>query len=271
MRYLIFFTIAFQSFFSAFSQDYYDDFEGSGNVSSWDEDDCNLNANLSNPYKQGINTSNTVLEYNDIGGKYANIKFDGSSNFQLANYYYFKLKIYIPSSGLTGSQSNQISLKLQNGTLNEPWSSQSEIIKSVSLNTWQEVTFDFKNGNYKNLNAASPPPIQRTDFNRVILQVNGEDNNDKVIAYIDDFVYDMNTSENTDDPVYDNLVWSDEFDGSGTIDTNKWFHQTKLPAGGSWYNNEIQHYTDRNDNAYLSNGYLNIVAKKRKLFKSRSY
>ena len=35
------------------------------------------------------------------------------------------------------------------------------------------------------------------------------------------------------------LIWSDEFEVDGPIDTTKWFHQTKLPAQGSWYNNEI--------------------------------
>ena len=58
------------------------------------------------------------------------------------------------------------------------------------------------------------------------------------------------------------LIWSDEFDGSGAIDSEKWFHQTQLPNGNSWYNNEIQHYTDRLDNSYVSDGTLKIVAKK---------
>ena len=57
------------------------------------------------------------------------------------------------------------------------------------------------------------------------------------------------------------LVWSDEFDGNGSIDSGNWFHQTQLPLGGSWYNGEIQHYTDRIDNSYVSNGTLKIVAK----------
>jgi len=58
------------------------------------------------------------------------------------------------------------------------------------------------------------------------------------------------------------LVWNDEFDGSGAIESAKWFHQTELPNGSSWYNNEIQHYTDRLDNSYVSDGTLKIVAKK---------
>ncbi len=58
------------------------------------------------------------------------------------------------------------------------------------------------------------------------------------------------------------LVWSDEFDGTGAIDPEKWFHQTQLPPGGSWWGGIIQHYTDREDNSYLKDGNLNLVAKK---------
>lgn len=61
---------------------------------------------------------------------------------------------------------------------------------------------------------------------------------------------------------FNTLVWSDEFEGNGTIDTTKWFHQTKLPPHGSWYNNEVQHYTNRTDNSFVKDGFLHIVAKK---------
>jgi beta-glucanase (GH16 family) len=62
--------------------------------------------------------------------------------------------------------------------------------------------------------------------------------------------------------VYKDLVWSDEFDTNGAVNTTNWFHQTQLPAGGSWFNGEVQHYTDRIDNSYVDNGSLKIVAKK---------
>ncbi|MDF1570436.1 MAG: family 16 glycosylhydrolase [Bacteroidales bacterium] len=61
---------------------------------------------------------------------------------------------------------------------------------------------------------------------------------------------------------FGDLVWSDEFDVAGVIDTSKWFHQTKLPNGTSWWNSEIQHYTDRIENAFNDSGYLHIVARK---------
>lgn len=66
-------------------------------------------------------------------------------------------------------------------------------------------------------------------------------------------------SENTS---FETLVWSDEFNGSGAIDSNKWFHQTQLPPGGSWFGGIIQHYTNRTGNTYQENGNLNLVAKK---------
>ena len=68
-------------------------------------------------------------------------------------------------------------------------------------------------------------------------------------------------SQNSEDPVYDELVWSDEFDEDGALDNSKWFHQTELPNGDSWFNGEIQHYTDRLDNTYVEDGIMNLVAK----------
>ncbi|MFK7947919.1 MAG: family 16 glycosylhydrolase [Saprospiraceae bacterium] len=241
-----------------YAQSIHDDFEGSGTITTWAGDNCNINISLINPQQTGINTSATVLEYHDVGGQYANIRFDKGSNFDLSTDYTFSLKIYVPSSGITGNSTNQISLKLQDGTLGSPWTTQSEVIKPIALDQWQTITFDFLNDTYINLDGASPPPTQRTDFNRVLLQVNGENNNDYVKAYIDDFTY--GSSANT--PTNYTLVWSDEFDVNGAADASKWHHQTQLPAGGSWYNNEIQHYTDRTDNTIVGNGNLNIIAKK---------
>jgi len=64
------------------------------------------------------------------------------------------------------------------------------------------------------------------------------------------------------DVVYTNLVWSDEFDTNGAINPTKWHHQTQIPAGGSWYNGEVQHYTNQLTNSSVNSGSLRIVAKK---------
>jgi beta-glucanase (GH16 family) len=243
-----------------------DNFEGNGTISNWGTDESEMNTSYTNPYKESINTSNTVLEYKDNGGAYANIFFDVSNTFDLSINHIFTLKIYVPSASITKNENHQISLKLQDNTLGDKWTTQTEIIKPIVLDEWQIITFDFKKDSFLNYNDNSPDPINRTDYNRVLIQINGENNNAKVTAYIDDFLYDGiltdSNDNNGEDPIFDNLVWSDEFNGTGAIDINKWFHQTELPIGGSWYNSEVQHYTNREENSFVENGNLHIVAKK---------
>lgn len=248
-----------------------DDFEGNGTITTWAQDGSVIDTKFSNPFKVGINTSNTVLKYEDNGGQYANVRFDVSKKFDLSVNHTFSIKIYVPSNSITGSQTNQVSLKLQNNNLGAPWSTQTEIIKAITLDTWQTVTFDFKNDNYINIDGNSAAPIIRNDFNRVLIQINGEDNTDHVTAYIDDVAYDGTLPESTNDnntnTNFDTLVWSDEFDGvEGQIvdlDNTKWFKQTyPIIGGNSWANGEIQHYTDRIDNSFISNGTLKILAKR---------
>lgn len=64
------------------------------------------------------------------------------------------------------------------------------------------------------------------------------------------------------DVTYNDLVWSDEFSTNGAVNDQNWFHQTQLPAGGSWFNNEVQHYTNQITNSFIDAGNLNITAKK---------
>jgi beta-glucanase (GH16 family) len=264
MKYV--FGILFLSF-SLFSnaQTLEDDFEGNGTISGWLGDASTIDADFSNPFPNSENPSETVLKYSDTGGLYANVRFDTSPNIETSTKNTFSIKIYVSSSDVNGNQVNKVSLKLQNNTLAEPWSTQTEIIKNITLDEWQTVEFDFKNGSFININSTSPMPTLRTDFNRVVIQINGENNTDPVTAYIDDFSFYASTNDNNNgaDPVFDNLVWSDEFNGTGTIDASKWFRQTRpIINGQDWANGEIQHYTDRNDNSFMVNGALKLLAKK---------
>ncbi|MFQ3297240.1 MAG: hypothetical protein ACI9K4_000454 [Polaribacter sp.] len=185
----------------------FDDFEGNGNISTWAGDACGMDNVFANPFKDALNNSDTVLEYNDTGGQYANVRFDKDSNFDLTGgNSVFKLKIYVPSSSVSGSQTNQISLKLQDADAN-PWERQSEIIKVIALDTWQEVTFDFENDQV----AGVSNPLSITNFNRVVLQVNSENNTDTVIAYLDDLSYGNMAVVDTEPIV------NDDFEGDGTI------------------------------------------------------
>jgi len=235
-----------------------DDFEGNGTITEWVGDACGVDASFSNPYVQEGNTSATVLEYTDTGGQYANIRFDTTENIDFSEKKTFTFKIYIPSGSITGNQTNRVSVKLQDGTLATPWITQSEVIKPVYLDQWQEVSFDFENDPYINFVPSLAPPTERTDFNRVLIQVNGENNNDFVTAFVDDFIFEE-TEDQIDDPVFNSLVWSDEFNGTGAVDASKWHHQTIPIIGGvNWANGEQQHYTDQITNSYVSNGTLKI-------------
>jgi beta-glucanase (GH16 family) len=58
-----------------------------------------------------------------------------------------------------------------------------------------------------------------------------------------------------------NLVWSDEFNGNA-LDTSTWIRETGGTDGGGWGNNELQYYTNRTDNSYVSDGTLKMIAKR---------
>jgi beta-glucanase (GH16 family) len=54
-----------------------------------------------------------------------------------------------------------------------------------------------------------------------------------------------------------NIVWSDEFNGT-SIDSNIWTFD--LGNNNGWGNGEMEYYTSSDQNAYVTNGFLHIVA-----------
>lgn len=63
------------------------------------------------------------------------------------------------------------------------------------------------------------------------------------------------------------LVWSDEFEKDGLPDNTKWNYDI---GGNGWGNNELQYYSNRSENARVSNGNLIIEARKEN-FSGRNY
>ena len=62
-----------------------------------------------------------------------------------------------------------------------------------------------------------------------------------------------NNSNSNQTQVYtfkNELVWSDEFDGESLSNIN-WNIETIPPNNGSWWNGELQFYTDKEDNIKL--------------------
>ena len=57
------------------------------------------------------------------------------------------------------------------------------------------------------------------------------------------------------------LVWSDEFNQDGPVSQDKWNVETIPPNNGSWWNGELQFYTDKEDNIRVEEGLLKITAK----------
>ncbi len=57
------------------------------------------------------------------------------------------------------------------------------------------------------------------------------------------------------------LVWNDEFNGAA-VDTTKWTYDIGTgPPYPGWGNNELQFYTSRPQNVFVTNGFLHIVAR----------
>lgn len=108
MTKFLFYCVLFFFPVLGFTQTLLDDFEGNGIITTWFGDDCNMNTSAVNPFLQGENTSETVLEYGDVGGQYANVRFEVEENFDLLTDYVFSLKIYVPSTGITGNSPNQL-------------------------------------------------------------------------------------------------------------------------------------------------------------------
>ncbi len=67
-----------------------------------------------------------------------------------------------------------------------------------------------------------------------------------------------------DDP---DLLWSEEFDYTGSPNTAKWNMET---GGGGWGNNELQYYKNTQSNAKVENGLLTITAREES-FGGRNY
>jgi glycosyl hydrolase family 16 len=60
---------------------------------------------------------------------------------------------------------------------------------------------------------------------------------------------------------FSTLIFSDEFDVAGSLDSSKWNYDIGKGNNG-WGNGESQYYTNRTDNVIIEDGFLKIIAKK---------
>ena len=94
-----------------------------------------------------------------------------------------------------------------------------------------------------------------TIFVRYQIVFQGDANYSGGSVYFDD----LNLVQNGGTPYGNmNIVWTDEFDGAA-IKTNIWTYDL---GNNGWGNNELENYTSRTNNAFVTNGLLHIVAQK---------
>ena len=95
----------------------------------------------------------------------------------------------------------------------------------------------------------------------------------KTVGFDDNGWFVILTSEGDgeipEDPVYNNLIFEDDFKVNGEPDESKWGYDIGRGDNG-WGNAEAQYYTDRSENVVVENDNLKIIAQKEN-FQGASY
>ncbi len=133
---------------------------------------------------------------------------------------------------------------------------------SIPRNTWLNlpVTNQYNPNTFSLTNTAktlvAPPG---TCFVRYQIVLQGDAAGSTGSVHFDDLSLNLTSAS----PYGDwNIAWSDEFNGT-SIDAKTWtFDLGNGGANPGWGNSELQYYTSRTNNAYVSNGLLHIVAQK---------
>ncbi|MFA1769897.1 PKD domain-containing protein [Rufibacter glacialis] len=167
-----------------------DNFDTPGNF-TWSIEKALFNESYDNPAPVGINTSAKVARYTKAPGKdneFANVFIDLGYRIDLSKRHVIKLKVFVPSYNdyvsMAGAEDwavktlqKQVSVKLQNSLLGgNAFTTQAEVIQKVTqMDQWVELTFDFSGVS------------QRTDFDKILVQVGGEGHFNPGIFFLDDF------------------------------------------------------------------------------------
>ncbi len=137
-------------------------------------------------------------------------------------------------------------LKLENS--NNPSQFKELVQVTTSENQWERLTYHFS-------------VADSNQFDRLVLIMNTTfQNTAQMTYYVDSITLTKPKETSLAPPSFTDLVWSDEFDYQGRPDDSKWHHQTYAPNNGGWFNGELQHYVDRDENSYVSDGTLKIKA-----------
>jgi beta-glucanase (GH16 family) len=239
-------VFSFLSTFTALSQQMPIDFENSNHVFG------GFSGSSFSTRNDPDNSANKVGQFNNNGAAVdQGFWIDLTRDIDITNQKEITLSFYA-----FDPNQHSILLKLENGS--NPDVEVSQTIASGNATNWQNLTFNFSNAKETSTgNTINPTGTYRKLVIFIDLGATTAG------TYLFDDISDGTTptDPNALDVIYSDLVWADEFNG-GSLDTDKWFHQTFGPNGGKWFNNEIQHYTDSETNSFVSAGNLHIVAKK---------
>ncbi|WP_226391193.1 PKD domain-containing protein [Penaeicola halotolerans] len=169
------------------AEDVFDNFDEEGNV-TWSVDQIGaFNQSFDNPAMIATNPSAKVARYVKTTAPFDNVYIDLPYKMDITERNVFTMKVFIPSYNdyeTAGGEVwnpdprllRQVSLKLQNGDLAAAFETQAEVIVPVTqMDNWVEVTFDFS------------AFADRTDFDRIVLQIGGEGHYNPGIFFVDDF------------------------------------------------------------------------------------
>ncbi len=204
--------------------------------------------------KDPLRPNNNVGSFkNTAGGNYEGAFIDLKSGINLDSSQKIIFSVFH-----TTSDSFSVQFKLEQSTSGQP---DIFVQKRYKTSTWLTDSFDFSKAQIVD---AQTQIVGKGNYKRFTLFF------DAGISkagqyYLDDikgFIPSGGSQQNTGVTHYGKLVWADEFDYSGAPKSENWHHQVIAPNNGSWFNGEIQHYTDKIDNSYVSEGSMKIVLKK---------
>ena len=197
-------------------------------------------------------SSNTVGEFFNSGVAWQGFYLDLASDVDLDERQEITLRFYA-----FDGNAHDVMIKLENGS--NPNVEVQVNAPAQGSAAWQDLSFDFSNAQFSDGSGATNATGQYT---RLTIFIDGPSTVPGTFLIDDIWDGTTPTDPNELDVVYTDLVWSDEFDGNGAINSSNWHHQTFGPNGGQWFNGELQHYTDSQTNSFVSGGFLNIVAKR---------
>lgn len=172
------------------ANDFMDDFEGNGNI-NWYVDEVEEFVTYDNPVPVGANTSAKVAKYQRAAGEanmWTNVQMQMEYRFDLSSRNVIKMKVMLPEYNDYETVDAPdwapfqkltpiVALKLQDSTHPEPWTTQVEVAHTLTVDQmgqWVELEFDFSGA------------ADRTDFDKIVLQIGGEGHYIPGVFFVDD-------------------------------------------------------------------------------------